>query len=88
MSGTITFPNVTRAQVDAMLAEIRKDSASAVVEVAPDSYVIQGHGIKAHAVYGETEKAVGVEVIQKPFYVSMDMIHSQIAKALQAAPAS
>jgi hypothetical protein len=89
MSGTVIFPRVTRVQAEAMLEELRKAGGTSVTKGAePDSYVITGHGVKVHAVYGDKEQAVAVEVISKPFFVSMDAIHSQIAKALQAAATS
>lgn len=78
---TLTYPNVSQAQIDKLKTALVKGGAS--VTANPDgSFGIQGSGITSRAVViGST---LTVEIVQKPFFVPALMIDGHIKEALAA----
>lgn len=78
---TQTFPNVTPAQVAAMVDELRAQNATVTLATpSGDTYTIEAHGVIAAATYAGT--SLIVTVTNKPFYVPIGTIWDGIRKAL------
>lgn len=77
----MTYESVTPDQVSTLVSELEK-SGQRVTMPVPNSYVIEGHGIKVQAVYTPASNALAVSVLSKPFFISESFINAGILKAL------
>jgi hypothetical protein len=81
MTPPITIPNVTPAQIAALLAELKADH-DAITTVTPNEYGVEGHGVGVTASYAPDTSVLTVQIVHKPWLIPEGMIHDQIVKAL------
>jgi hypothetical protein len=77
---TLTFPTVTTQVFLKLKHEISK---TAKVQTEPDGTVdISGAGIEAEARYDSARQLLTVDLIDKPVFLTVDLIRQQIQSAL------
>jgi hypothetical protein len=84
---TFTYTNVTPAEVLAVRAHLVAGGA-AITTPAPDpgdAFHVEGHGIKADAVYDAATQTLTVTVVDKPWWMKISIIDSGIKEGLAKA---
>jgi hypothetical protein len=66
------------------LEKVLGTAGTTVTKTSANEWEITGHGIKATALYTPADLMLSVDVLEKPFYVSIERIHEGITKALNA----
>ncbi len=64
---------VAETQIQPLCSVLREHGAI-VVQIEKNKFHIEGHGISSNAVYNPEKQQLIIEVLQKPFYVSKNMI--------------
>jgi hypothetical protein len=77
---TLTFGSVSQEQIDNLVSELNKNGTSVIKNSSTGEYDIVGHGVKATATFNEGN--LSVNVLSKPFYVSIGHLKESIAEHL------
>jgi hypothetical protein len=86
-ASSLVWNGVTQAQVAALIASLPSKGFTISPRTisndpAVDAFSVEGHSVSADVAYDTGHGTLTVSDIDKPFYITMGMIHDLIAKAL------